>query len=57
MNDVGAGCLDEARATAARLLLLRPDFRASYARQIFTTKSDEWADRYVAVLREAGLPE
>jgi adenylate cyclase len=57
MNDVGAGCLDEARATAARLLLLRPDFRASYARQIFTTKSDEWRDRFVAVLREAGLPE
>jgi TolB-like protein/class 3 adenylate cyclase len=57
MNDIGAGHLDEARATAARLLLLRPDFRASYARQIFTTKSDEWRDRFVAVLREAGLPE
>lgn len=57
MNDVGAGYLDEARAAAHRLLLLRPDFRASYARQSFPTKSDEWGDRFVAALREAGLPE
>jgi TolB-like protein/class 3 adenylate cyclase/tetratricopeptide (TPR) repeat protein len=57
MNDVGAGRLDEARAIAGRLLQLRPDFRASYARQDFTNKSDEWSDRFVALLREAGLPE
>jgi tetratricopeptide (TPR) repeat protein len=57
MNDVGAGRLDEARAAAGRLLQLRPDFRSSYARQDFTSKSDEWSDRFVAVLREAGLPE
>jgi TolB-like protein/class 3 adenylate cyclase/Tfp pilus assembly protein PilF len=57
MNDVGAGRLDEAHATSRRLLQLRPDFRASYARQNFPTKTPEWGDRMVAVLCEAGIPE
>jgi TolB-like protein/class 3 adenylate cyclase/Tfp pilus assembly protein PilF len=57
MNDVGAGRLDEARATAGRLLLLRPDFCASYARQDFPAKTAESSDRIVNALREAGIPE
>ncbi|MGX1350084.1 TolB-like protein/class 3 adenylate cyclase [Bradyrhizobium elkanii] len=56
MNEVGSGRLDEARAIAGRLLKLRPDLRASYARQNFPTKSVEWGDRMVAVLCEAGIP-
>ncbi|MHC2337216.1 adenylate/guanylate cyclase domain-containing protein [Bradyrhizobium sp. USDA 4454] len=56
MNEVGSGRLDEARAVAGRLLKLRPDFRASYARQNFPTRTAEWGDRMVAVLCEAGIP-
>uniref|UniRef100_UPI0035C70E54 adenylate/guanylate cyclase domain-containing protein n=1 Tax=Bradyrhizobium brasilense TaxID=1419277 RepID=UPI0035C70E54 len=56
MNEVGSGRLDEARVIAGRLLKLRPDFRASYARQNFPTRSAEWGDRMVAVLCEAGIP-
>lgn len=56
LNEVGSGRLDEARAVAGRLLKLRPDFRASYARQNFPTRTAEWADRMVAVLCQAGIP-
>ncbi|MGY3484822.1 TolB-like protein/class 3 adenylate cyclase/Flp pilus assembly protein TadD [Bradyrhizobium sp. USDA 4011] len=56
MNEVGAGRLDEARAIAGRLLKLRPDLRASFARQNFPTRTAEWGDRMVAVLCEAGIP-
>jgi TolB-like protein/class 3 adenylate cyclase len=57
VNEVGAGRIAEARATAGRLLQLVPDFRASDARQTFPARSDEWRDRIVAMLREAGIPE
>lgn len=57
MNHVAAKRFDEARKSAERLLQLRPDFRASHARKSFPTKTVEWGDRMVAVLREAGVPE
>lgn len=56
MNEVGSGRLEDARANAGRLLKLRPDFRASYARQNFPTRTAEWGDRMAAVLCEAGIP-
>jgi TolB-like protein/class 3 adenylate cyclase len=57
LNDVGAGRIDEARTTAGRLLQVRPDFRASYARQIFPARTVEWGNQMVAIFREAGVPE
>ncbi|MBR0797587.1 hypothetical protein JQ615_19550 [Bradyrhizobium jicamae] len=56
-NDVGAGRIEEARATASRLVQLRPGFRASFARQYFPARSTEWGDRIALVLQQAGLPE
>jgi TolB-like protein/class 3 adenylate cyclase/Tfp pilus assembly protein PilF len=56
-NCVGAGLMVEARAAAAQLMKLQPDFRASHAQEAFPIRSAAERDRMAAVLREAGLPD
>jgi tetratricopeptide (TPR) repeat protein len=57
VNAVSGRQAAEAREAAAELLKLRPDFRASNAREAFPVRSPEARERIVSALREAGLPE
>jgi adenylate cyclase len=56
-NCIGAGLMVEARAAAAQLMKLQPDFRASHAQEAFPIRSAAERDRLVAVLRKASLPD
>jgi tetratricopeptide (TPR) repeat protein len=55
-SQVGLGLLDDARLTAKTLLRFSPDFRISLLEQILPWQP-ALIPRYVAALREVGLPE
>jgi adenylate cyclase len=56
VNAVGAGRLDEAQRTTARLLKLEPDFRSSHVHDTFPVRLPEERERLIAALRKAGVP-
>lgn len=56
MNSIGADRADDARAAAANLLTLRPDFHASHSVEIFPVRSAVTQDRMQQALEAAGLP-
>jgi hypothetical protein len=55
MNATRAGRTAEAQQAVAQLLKLQPDFRASYAQEIFPIRSPEEPNRITSALRDAGL--
>jgi TolB-like protein/class 3 adenylate cyclase/Tfp pilus assembly protein PilF len=57
VNSVGAGRMAEAQAAVARLMKLRPDFRASHVHEAFPIRSADERNRIASALREAGLPD
>jgi adenylate cyclase len=57
VNAVRAGRAAEAREAVAQLLKLEPDFRASYAQELFPARLPEERDRISSALRDAGLPD
>jgi TolB-like protein/class 3 adenylate cyclase/Tfp pilus assembly protein PilF len=57
VNAVRAGRAAEVREAVAQLLKLEPDFRASYAEELFPARLPEERDRITAALRDAGLPD
>lgn len=56
MNSICADRVDDAREAAARLLKLRPDFRASHSQQAFPVRSATIRDRIQKALEAAGVP-
>jgi adenylate cyclase len=57
INAVGAGRINEARATVAELLKLRPGFRTSHVEEAFPVRDAAGREKMTAVLRDAGLPD
>lgn len=57
VNAVRAGRAAEVREAVAQLLKLEPDFRASYAQELFPARLPEERDRITSALRDAGLPD
>ena len=54
---VGLGRMDEARAAARRLMETFPTFSVSLQRTINPWRDQEFAERYLAGLKAAGVPE
>jgi tetratricopeptide (TPR) repeat protein len=57
VNAVRVGRAAEAREAVAQLLKLEPDFRASYAKELFPARLPEERDRITSALKDAGLPD
>jgi TolB-like protein/class 3 adenylate cyclase len=56
-NCVATGQIEEARAAAAELVKLDPNFSASRAREMFPLRKAEYRSKLDEALRAAGLPE